>query len=100
MPAFDRSAVLANAVTSTGAGTPYWSSGRIEKPTFQLQGTSFNADVQGTNFFYQDAGSHWLSVASGITTNGLFNSDFKFAAFRVLVNSVSSGSAVSVALLG
>lgn len=102
MPSFDRSATLATDVTSTGAGTPYWASGRIEKPSFQVNGSSFNLDIQATNYFYPagGAGSYWVTVASGLTASGLYNSDHKLGAFRAQVNSVSSGANVSVSLFG
>jgi hypothetical protein len=100
MPEFQRSAVIASAVTSTGAGTTYFSAVGASDPTFHVQGTSFHIDIHGTNFVVDGVGSFWTTVGSAITTSGLysFGSALKIMGFRTQVNSVSSGSNVSVAL--
>lgn len=102
MPEFGRSAVLVDGVTSTGVSSTYWSPKIKTGGLAHFDGASFAAQVQGTNFFdpNNDVGSRWVSVGSSQTASGFQQLPpvTPFAAYRVDITAVASGSNVSVAL--
>ena len=100
MPEFQRSAKLMTAVGSINTGSVFWPARPLDVGgTVQFGGTtnSFNAKLQGTNFFDAGVGvgSFWVDVISAAVGPRTATFSGRYAAFRMQVNSVTSGSFVS-----
>ena len=101
MPEFGKSAVILDA-TSIGVGSTFWSTRALGGGLAQYAGTSFDIQIQGTNFFdpNNDVGSFWLDVGSRVSQNGfqVLPPVTPFAAYRCEVNSLPTGAGLKVAL--
>ena len=100
MPINRRTSFVVTSGTSVGSAYAVGIKDPFDRPVaFQLDMSSADVTIQGTNFFDleadpTDVGSLWSNVTSGenLAASGLYVIDVSgavFAAYRVLVNSVA-----------